>query len=115
MGRNTGKSVTGSRQHRLATITSLLLIGCLPVAFASGILVTTRDFLGFQDAVIESVHRVSSYILLALAIAHVYFYRRSLVGKVRRWLLAGRWDHRQSRLLRQRGESPADRRTIRAA
>jgi hypothetical protein len=75
------------RERQLAIVTSLALSNCLLVAFVSGVGLALANALGWPIGAVAWLHQASSYVLLGLAALHVYLYRRTLVGQVRKWII----------------------------
>jgi hypothetical protein len=64
-----------------------VLSNCLLVAFVSGLGLALANALAWPSGTLAWLHQVSSYVLLGLAALHVYLYRRTLVGQIRRWII----------------------------
>lgn len=70
-------------RRRFNTTVSLALIVVLTLTFLTGFVAAALDLNRF------AYHKYAAYAAIALALVHVVLHWRTLVGQVRRWLLAG--------------------------
>ena len=70
-------------RKRLSVIVSLGLLATVTVTFLTGFVAAALDLNRFV------YHKYAAYVAIGLAAGHVLLHWRSLVGQVRKWLLAG--------------------------
>jgi hypothetical protein len=81
MREGTSMRSSAALRRQIAGVASLALLATLVATFVSGIMAAN------QDPIIAASHRYCSYLLMGLAGGHVFLYRRSVTGQLRRWLL----------------------------